>query len=59
LLAALGNSRVSFEAVRSTRSHGHWCTEMPFKAHAWVEVDGRVVNDKLYTPEMYGVLDRC
>jgi Transglutaminase-like superfamily len=32
---------------------------MPFKAHAWVEVDGRVVNDKPYTPEMYAVLDRC
>jgi len=33
--------------------------QMPFKAHAWVEVDGHVVNDKPYTPEMYGVLDRC
>lgn len=33
--------------------------KLPFKAHAWVEVDGRVVNDKPYTPEMYLVLDRC
>jgi len=33
--------------------------KMPFKAHAWVEVDGRVVNDKSYTPEIYAVLDRC
>ena len=33
--------------------------QVPFKAHAWVEVDGRVVNDKPYTPERYGVLDRC
>jgi hypothetical protein len=33
--------------------------QMPFKAHAWVEVDGRVVNDRPYTPEMYSVLDRC
>ncbi len=33
--------------------------QMPFKAHAWVEVEGRVVNDKPYTLEMYGVLDRC
>jgi len=33
--------------------------QMPFKAHAWVEVDGRVVNDKPYTTEMYAVLDRC
>jgi len=33
--------------------------QMPFRAHAWVEVDGRVVNDKPYTPEIYAVLDRC
>jgi uncharacterized membrane protein YcgQ (UPF0703/DUF1980 family) len=33
--------------------------QLPFKAHAWVEVDGRVVNDKSYTPEIYVVLDRC
>ncbi|MGB2678529.1 MAG: lasso peptide biosynthesis B2 protein [Candidatus Acidiferrum sp.] len=32
---------------------------MPFKSHAWVEVDGHVVNDKPYVPEMYLVLDRC
>lgn len=33
--------------------------QVPFKAHAWVELDGRVVNDKPYTPEMYQTLDRC
>jgi len=33
--------------------------QMPFKAHAWVEVDNRVVNDKPYMPEIYAVLDRC
>ena len=33
--------------------------QMPFKAHAWVEIDGRVVNDKPYMREMYAVLDRC
>ena len=33
--------------------------QMPFKAHAWVEVEGRVVNDKPYTPEIYGVFERC
>jgi len=33
--------------------------QMPFKAHAWVEVHGRVVNDKPYTPEIYEVMDRC
>jgi Transglutaminase-like superfamily len=32
---------------------------LPFKAHAWVEVDGRVVNDKPYMPEIYAVLERC
>lgn len=32
---------------------------VPFKPHAWVEVDGVVVNDKSYTPEIYAVLDRC
>lgn len=33
--------------------------QMPFKAHAWVEFEGRIVNDKPYTHEMYAVLDRC
>jgi hypothetical protein len=33
--------------------------QMPFRAHAWVEVHGRVVNDKSYANEMYAVLDRC
>jgi hypothetical protein len=32
---------------------------IPFRAHAWVEVDGRVVNDKPYMRDMYAVLDRC
>jgi Transglutaminase-like superfamily len=33
--------------------------QVPFKAHAWVEVDGAVVNDKPYTPQLYSVLERC
>jgi hypothetical protein len=33
--------------------------QMPFKAHAWVEVESRVVNDKLYVGELYATLDRC
>lgn len=33
--------------------------QVPFDPHAWVEVNGRVVNDKSYTPEVYQVLDRC
>lgn len=31
--------------------------QIPFKAHAWVEVDGRVVNDKPYMREIYRVID--
>lgn len=33
--------------------------QMPFKAHAWVEVQGQVVNDKPYTREIYTALDQC
>jgi hypothetical protein len=33
--------------------------QMPFRAHAWVEVNGKVVNDKSYVRDMYLVLDRC
>jgi hypothetical protein len=32
---------------------------LPFKSHAWVEVDGKVVNDKPYISEFYLVLERC
>jgi transglutaminase superfamily protein len=31
----------------------------PFRSHAWVEVDGSVVNDKAYMREMYDVLEEC
>jgi hypothetical protein len=31
---------------------------IPFRAHAWVEVNNRVVNDKLSFVESYIVLDR-
>ena len=33
--------------------------KLPFKAHAWVEVQGRVVGDRTYVPDIYAVLDRC
>ena len=33
--------------------------QIPFKAHAWVEVEGCVVNDKPYMREMYAVIDQC
>ncbi|MBS1852804.1 MAG: lasso peptide biosynthesis B2 protein [Acidobacteria bacterium] len=32
---------------------------LPFQAHAWVEVDGRVVNDRPDVREAYSVLERC
>src|SRR6185437_9253079 len=31
--------------------------QVPFRAHAWVEVDGQVVNDKPYVREIYAALD--
>jgi hypothetical protein len=47
------------------RRHG-WKAEMvlgaqllPFLSHAWVEVDGRIVNDKPYISELFRVLERC
>jgi hypothetical protein len=47
------------------RRHG-WRAEMvigsqmlPFKSHAWCEINGVVVNDKPYMPEIYQVLERC
>ena len=33
--------------------------QCPFRAHAWVEVAGRIANDNPYVGEMYRVLDRC
>jgi len=32
---------------------------MPFRAHAWVEVNGCVVNDKPYMRDLYMTLDCC
>lgn len=33
--------------------------QLPFAAHAWVEMDGLVVNDKPYIADIYSVLARC
>jgi hypothetical protein len=35
------------------------CRKMPFQGHAWVEVDGKVVNDHQKVKEFYSILDRC
>jgi hypothetical protein len=33
--------------------------KIPFKAHAWVEVDGRAINERSNVQATYGVWDRC
>jgi len=33
--------------------------KVPFKAHAWVEVEGQVINERSNLQEMYAVWDRC
>ncbi len=33
--------------------------KVPFSAHAWVEVDGRIVNDKSTIGQRYSVMERC
>jgi hypothetical protein len=35
------------------------CRKIPFKAHAWVEQNGRMINDKKQVQEYYSVMDRC
>jgi hypothetical protein len=35
------------------------CRKIPFRGHAWVEVDGQVVNDNPKVQTFYRVLDRC
>jgi hypothetical protein len=31
---------------------------LPFRSHAWVEINGAVANDKPYIPDIYQTLDR-
>lgn len=33
--------------------------QWPFRAHAWAEIAGRVVNDKSHITEGFLVIDRC
>lgn len=33
--------------------------KLPFKAHAWVEVDGRALNERSNVGAIYGVWERC
>jgi hypothetical protein len=51
--------------VKILRAHGipaHMvigAQKLPFKAHAWVEVDGKIVNDRLASREKFLVLEIC
>jgi hypothetical protein len=33
--------------------------KLPFKAHAWVEVDGQAINERKNVRAIYGVWERC
>jgi hypothetical protein len=33
--------------------------KIPFRAHAWVEIDGQAVNERSDVRETYAVWDRC
>ena len=33
--------------------------KLPFKAHAWVEVDGQAINERSNVQASYAVWDRC
>ncbi|SRR5579872_2984075 len=53
----------SASTVQMLRRHGIparlviGAQRLPFKAHAWVEVDERVINDRPYMRDIYAVLD--
>ena len=32
---------------------------LPFKAHAWVEVEGQAINERANVQALYGVWERC
>ena len=33
--------------------------KIPFKAHAWVEVNGKAINERANVQAMFGVWERC
>lgn len=48
--------------LRSSGVHAQMiigCQKFPFLTHAWVEVDGEVINDERRVQEIHKVLDRC
>jgi hypothetical protein len=55
----------SFVTTYLLRKHGlaaHMvlgAQKLPFKAHAWVEVDGQAINERSNVQANYAVWDRC
>ncbi len=55
----------SFVTTSLLRKHGVpalmvlGAQKLPFKAHAWVEVNGRAVNERSDVQATYGVWERC
>lgn len=48
--------------LRRNGVHATWvlgAQKLPFKAHAWVEVDGRAINERVDVQAKYAVWDRC
>lgn len=58
----LERSAVLVKMLRSRGVAAHMvigAQKLPFKAHAWVEVDGAIVNDRLASREKFHVLEVC
>lgn len=55
----------SFVTTYLLRKHGvsarmvFGAQKMPFKAHAWVEVEGEAINERSNVQAIYAVWDRC
>jgi hypothetical protein len=51
--------------VKMLRANGVWAQmvigvqQLPFKAHAWVEASGEIINDRLASRETFLVLEVC
>jgi hypothetical protein len=58
----LQRSSVLVKMLRRRGVPGHMiigAQKLPFKAHAWVEVNGEVINDRLVSREKFHVLEEC
>ena len=55
--SAVGTCLLRMAGVQAQMVMG--CRKIPFRGHAWVEVNGEVVNDKPNVQIQYRVLDRC